>query len=164
MVRYLRNPNPLVTPRILRAFGATVGEKTTIKRSIYIDNTYEDQNSAGDFRYITIGSNCYIGDCVYFDLANQIILGNNVIISGKVSIITHADCNRSTYLAEEFPRICQPVVIEDGAWIGFAATILSGVTIGKQSVVAASSLVRDNIESRKLFAGIPARELNSLDQ
>jgi hypothetical protein len=61
---------------------------------------YEDENSAGDFRFIKVAKNCYIGDCVYFDLANKIVLEDNIIISDQVSFITHSDCNRSKYLSQ----------------------------------------------------------------
>lgn len=163
VVRYLRNPNPRVTIRLLQAFGAKIGQRTTIKRSIIVDNTYEDKNSAGDFSNIDIGNNCYIGDCVYFDLSNKIILEDNVILAGRVSIITHADCNRSEYLAEKFPRQCHPVRICSGAWIGFGATITSGVAIGQNSVIAANSLVRNDTEPRTLYGGIPAKKIKDLE-
>lgn len=162
IVRYLRNPNPQLTVRLLRAFGARIGNRTTFKRSLILDNTYEDENSKGDFSNIKIGDNCYIGDCVYLDLSNEISIENNVVISGQVSIITHADCNRCAYLAKKFPRQCQPVRICNGAWIGFQATILSGATIGSQSVIAAKSLVKEEIEPKRLYAGIPAKKIRDL--
>ena len=69
IISYLRNPNPKVTIKLLQKFGATVGKGTTIKRSIFFDNVYEDQNSTGGFSYFQIGENCYIGDCTFFDLS-----------------------------------------------------------------------------------------------
>ena len=85
VVRYLRNPNPRVSVRLLRAFGARIGRRTTIKRSLFLDNVWEDENSAGDFSNISIGENCYIGDGVYFDLANKILVEDDVVVSGQVS-------------------------------------------------------------------------------
>ncbi len=162
VIGYLRNPDPLVSVRLLRAFGAKIGERTTIKRSIYLDNVYGDKNSTGDFSHLKIGKNCYIGDCTYFDLANEIIIGDNVVISGGVSFVTHADCNRSQYLEKIFPRTCEKIVVQDGVWIGFKSSILNGVTIGENSVVAAYSLVKKDIEKYYLYGGIPAQKLKSL--
>lgn len=162
VIQYLRNPNPRLTNSILRSFGAKVGSSTTFKRSVFIDNVFEDQNSAGDFRYLRIGDNCYLGDCLYLDLANKIVLENNVVISGKVSLLTHSDCNRSTILAHQFPRKCDPIIIKEGAWIGFGAILLSGVTIGKNAVVAASSLVRTDISENTVNGGIPAVVIRKL--
>lgn len=162
IIGYLRNPDPLITVKLLRAFGSKIGERTTIKRSIYLDNVYRDQNSSGDFSHLEIGNNCYIGDCTYFDLANEVIIKNNVVISGEVSFVTHADCNRSNYLEKIFPRTCGRITVEDGVWIAFRSTILNGITIGKNSVVAAHSLVKEDIEGYSLYAGVPARKIRSL--
>jgi acetyltransferase-like isoleucine patch superfamily enzyme len=163
IVRYLRNPNPQITVKLLRSFGATIGERTTIKRSIILDNVYEDEHSARNFRYLKLGNNCYIGDCVYFDLSNQIILENNVVVSGQVSFVTHSDCNRSEYLSQKFPRQCQPIQVDDGTWIGFGATILSGVTIGKNSVIGAKSLLKEDVKEQVLYAGVPAKRIKDID-
>lgn len=162
IVRYLRNPNPQITVKLLRAFGASIGQGTNFKRSVILDNVYEDEDSAGDFRHLKIGDNCYIGDYVYFDLSHEIILGNNVVVSGQVSFISHADCNRSEYLSEKFTRVCQPVQVNDGAWICFRATILSGVTVGENAMVGACSLLRENIKDHILYAGVPAKKIKDI--
>lgn len=163
VVRYLRNPNPLVTVRLLRSFGATIGERTTFKRSLFIDNSYEDECSSGDFKSLKVGKNCYIGDNVFFDLTNEIIIEDNAVVSGHVSFITHADCNRSAYLKEKFPRQCEPIKIEQGAWIGFNVTILAGITLGAHAVVSANSLLITNVEAETLYAGTPAVKKRSLN-
>ena len=162
VIRYIRNPDPIITVKLLREFGAKIGERTTIKRTIYLDNVYEDKNSIGDFSNLKIGINCYIGDCAYFDLSNEIIIGNNVVISGGVSFVTHADCNRSVYLEKVFPRKCKKIVVQDGAWIGFKATILNGVTIKRNSVVAAHSLVKKDVEEYCFYAGLPAEKIRNI--
>lgn len=162
IVGYLRNPDPLISVRLLRAFGARIGEGTTIKRSIYLDNTYEDESSAGDFSHLEIGRNCYIGDCTYLDLANKVSIKDNVVISGGVSFVTHADCNRSKYLEKVYPRTCKKIVVEDGVWIAFRVTVLNGVTIGENAVITAHSLVQKDAEKYCLYGGIPAKKLKSL--
>jgi acetyltransferase-like isoleucine patch superfamily enzyme len=162
IIRYLRNPDPSISIHLLRAFGAKIGVRTTIKRTIFLDNVYEDENSKGNFSHLKIGDNCYVGDCVYFDLANEIIIGDNVVISGGVSFITHADCNRSKYLSEKFPRTCKRIIINDGAWIGFRTIILNGSTIGQNSVIAAGSLVKEDVEKYCLYSGVPAKKIKSL--
>ncbi len=163
IIRYLRNPDPLITVRLLLKFGAKVGKGTTIKGTIILDNVYSDQNSSGDLSHLKMGKNCYIGDYTYFDLANEIIIGNNVVISAGVSFVTHADCNRSKYLKRVFPRTCERIIVEDGSWIAFKVTILNGVTIGENSTVAAQSLVKDNVEKYNIYAGIPARKIKNID-
>ena len=162
VVRYLRNPNPALTVQILRAFGANVGSQTTFKGRVFLDNVFEDANSAGDFSHLNIGDNCYLGDGLYFDLADRIKIGNTAVVSGQVSLITHADCGRSARLAQRFPRRCSAITINDGAWIGFGATIVCGVQIGAYAVVGAGSVLMRSTESASLYAGVPARKVRNI--
>lgn len=162
VVRYLRNPNPAVTVRLLRTFGAHVGDKTRFKRGIRLDNVYEDAQSAGDLSHLRIGANCYIGDDVTFDLANVIALEDDVVVSGQVAFVTHADCNRSPELARAFPRRCEPITIRRGAWLAYRATVLAGVTVGENAVIAAHALVRQDAEARMVHAGTPARAIRRI--
>ena len=162
-IPYLRNPSPALSVPLLRRLGAKVGEMSTVKRSIFLDNVYEDANSCGTLNYLEIGTNCYIGDCVYFDLSNRIRIEDNAVVSGRVSFVTHADCNRSEFLRERFPRQSARIKVGRGAWVGFGATLLNGVALGEEAVVAASSLVRDSIPSREVWAGTPARCIRRLE-
>jgi len=163
VVRYLRNPNPALTIRLLRAYGASIGEKTTVKRTLYLDNVSEDENSTGDFTRLRIGNNTYIGDGVYFDLANNVEVGDNIIIAGQSALMTHADCNRSPYLASIYPRKCSPVTVGEGVWLGFGVKVMPGVTIGIRSVVATGSVVGKNVDPMSVYAGVPATKIKSLE-
>ncbi len=164
VIRYLRNPNPWITRRLLTAFGATVGSNVTLKRSIFLDNVHGDANSTGDFSHLKIGNDSYIGDCIFFDLANEIVIADGAVLAGRVSLITHAECKRSAFLSQRFPRMCAPVVIEAGAWVGFGVTVLAGVTIGENSVVGAGSLLMQNTDPYWVYVGSPARKVRPVDQ
>lgn len=161
-IAYLRNPNPLLTAPLLRAFGAEVGTGTTFKRTLLLDNVREDENSTGDFSHLRVGNKCYIGDDVYLDLAAPILIADEVVLSGRVSLLTHADCNRSTFLRDAFPRRVAAVTLQQGCWIGFGATVLCGCTVAPDSVVASHSLLRQDTEARTVFAGVPARRVRSI--
>jgi acetyltransferase-like isoleucine patch superfamily enzyme len=163
IVRYLKNPNPRITVRLLRAFGATIGTGTTIKGGIVVDNVERDENSTGDFSHLKIGDNCYIGESVFLDLANELLIEDEAVIAGRASFVTHAECRRSTYLSKKFPRKCEPVVVGRGAWVGFGATVLSGVTIGSNSVIGADSLLLEDAEPRCVYVGNPARFLRRIE-
>lgn len=162
VVKYLRNPNPRITAKLLKSFGARIGKGSAVKRSIFIDNSFEDMSSTGDFSNIIIGKNCYIGDCVYFDLSNQITIEDNCMISGKVSFVTHADCNRSEYLSGIFPRKSSSIRIGKGAWVGFNSCLLPGTSVGENSVLAACSLLRESTENKTLNAGVPSMKIRKL--
>ncbi|MYL66712.1 hypothetical protein GLW30_03085 [Halorubrum terrestre] len=90
------------------------------------------------------------------------MIGRNVTISGGVSFVSHSDCNRSPWLKEKFPRETGAITVEDGAWIGFGATILPGVTIASQSVVAAGAVVTDDTVSQTVVGGCPATQVSKI--
>ena len=163
IVRYLRNPNPLISVRLLRAFGAVIGNHSTVKGSIFFDNVERDENSTGNFCHLKIGDNCYIGDGVFFDLANEILIENDAVIAGRASFITHAECRRSSYLSLKFPRRCEPVIVGSGAWIGFGATVLAGVTVGNNSTLGANSLLLENSQPRCVYTGSPAKRVRAIE-
>lgn len=160
---YLRNPvSPYLSKPIFTLNGANIGSKTRIKRTVYIDNAITDENSTGDFSNLFVGENCYIGDCAYFDLANKVCIKDDVTISGNVSFITHSDCNRSPYVTKKFPRDSGKIIVEDGSWIGFGATVMYDITIGRDSVVAAGSLLKEDTEPRSIYAGVPAQKIGEV--
>lgn len=162
VIKYLRNPDPLISVKLLKTFGATIGEKTTIKRSIYLDNVYEDENSVEDFSNLIIGDNCYIGDCVYFDLSDAVRIENNVVISAHASFVTHSDCNRSPYLKNIYPRQTSKITVGEGSWVAIGSIVLSGSTVSSNSVLAANSLLRGKTDEFSLYGGIPAVKLKDL--
>ncbi len=163
VVRYLRSPNPDVSLKLLRAFGAVIGSNTTIKGSVFLDNVFRDANCTGDFSHLTIGENCYIGEAVFFDLAGNITIENDVVVSGRVSFITHADCNRSQYLSLKFPRKCDGVTVRNGAWLGFNVTVLAGVTVGRQSVIGAGSVITRDAGPQQVYIGAPAKSVRYIE-
>jgi len=141
--------------KILEYYGATVGINNHFKGSLIIDNP-NLLHSSNAFVNLYIGDNCYIGKNVFFDLANEIIISNEVVISAGVTIMTHADVGDRA-LKKYYKRLCEPVEIGKGTWIGANVTILSGVTIGEYCVIAAGSVVKENIKSFSMAAGVPAK-------
>ena len=55
----------------------------------------------------------------------------------------------------------EKVIIEDDVWIGYGAIILSGVKIGKGSIVAAGSLITKDIEPFSIYGGFPAIKIRN---
>jgi len=140
--------------KLLKYYDATIGENNHFKGSLTIDNP-NLLNSSKAFINIKIGNNCYIGKNVFFDLANKIIIKDEVVISAGVTIMTHADVG-DRVLNQYYKRVCEPVHIGKGTWIGVNVTILSGVIIGEYCVIAAGSVVRENVEDFSMVAGVPA--------
>ena len=113
---------------------------------------------------MTIGRDVYIGFHVEFDTnyTELIRIGNGVTISHRCIISTHMATDAKTALRKLYPDRSAPVEIQDGAWICTGATLLPGVTIGRDALVAAGAVVTGNVAPQTLVAGVPARHVKNL--
>ncbi|OYX86360.1 MAG: transferase [Flavobacteriales bacterium 32-34-25] len=98
---------------------------------------------------------------------HQIIIGNNVTIGGN-TVIYDTDFHnldpiiRKDKSIDKQTAIKLPVLIEDNVFIGAHTTILKGVTIGKNSIIGACSVVTKNIPSNEIWAGNPAKSIKMI--
>ncbi|MEO6217942.1 MAG: sugar O-acetyltransferase [Sphingomonas sp.] len=109
---------------------------------------------------IRLGRNVFINqNCTMYDLGG-IDIGDDVMIGPNVSLIT------SSHPLEPSRRrdfvIAKPIVIERNTWIAAGATIIGGVTIGENSVVAAGSVVTHDVPRNTLAGGNPARVIRGI--
>lgn len=139
----------------LRRHGASIGSNLVHKDAWLIDNAEHD------FRNLEIGSNCYVGKAVYFDLPNPVVLEDEVVVSGRVTFLTHADTG-SRMMSYWYPRVEGSVRIGRGSWIGAGAIILPGVELGECCVVGAGAVVHRSWPARSVIAGVPARLVKQL--
>lgn len=106
---------------------------------------------------LSIGNACFIGDGVVFDLADSIILQNDVTLSDEVFILTHTNVGYKNHpLQRHFPAFSKPVVFRNGSFAGVRVTVLPGVTVGEKAAIGACALVKHDIAERELHAGVPA--------
>lgn len=94
-------------------------------------------------------------------------IGENSIIEmgavvGQGSVI-NKNCHIGANSVLATCMIDAPIVIDDNAKIGPNVTILSGVHVGKDAIIAAGSVVNDNVPPNTIFAGAPARRVLSTD-
>ena len=110
-------------------------------------------------RFIQLGKNVFINhDCTFLDLGG-ITIEDYVMIAPKVSLITESHPLPSQ---ERQALVLGKILIKKNAWIGANATILPGVTIGENSVVAAGSVVTKDVPDNTVVAGVPARVIRVL--
>ncbi|MCX8473271.1 MAG: DapH/DapD/GlmU-related protein [Sediminibacterium sp.] len=110
-------------------------------------------------RHLKIGKNVFINHaCTFLDLGG-IIIEDDVLIGPKVSIISE---NHPVNPNERKMLELKKVIIKRNAWIGANATILPGITIGENSVVAASSVVNKNVSANTVVAGVPAKIIKTI--
>jgi acetyltransferase-like isoleucine patch superfamily enzyme len=111
---------------------------------------------------IRIGRRVFINQCCTLYDMGGVDIGDLVMIGPNVNIITtgHAlpPSERRTYVE------AKPIIIERNVWIATGATIIGGVTVGENSVVAAGAVVTRDVPPNSLVAGVPARVIRSLQE
>lgn len=110
-------------------------------------------------KHTRIGKNVFINfDCVFLDMGG-ITIDNNVQIAPKVSLLTEGHPIEPENRQSLIPK---PIHIKKNAWIGAGATILQGVTIGENSVVAAGAVVSKDVPDNVIVGGIPAKIIKAI--
>lgn len=115
------------------------------------------------------GHHLHLGSGVYMNFNmtmvddGNIYIGNKVMFGPNVTIITGTHPVNPS-LREKGLQYNKDVYIEDNAWIGSGVTILPGVKIGKNSVIAAGSMVTKDIPENVVAAGIPCRVMRKIGE
>ena len=104
-----------------------------------------------------INHHCTIGD------GGMVKIGNHVIIGPNVSIYTAKHPLEPTKRLQGWQSV-QNITIEDNVWIGGSCVILAGITIGKNTVIGAGSVVTKNIPSNVVAYGNPCQVVKELPQ
>jgi len=105
-------------------------------------------------QFIRVGRNVFINHgCTFLDLGG-ITIEDDVLIGPKVNIITE---DHPLSPADRKKLGVKPILIKRNAWIGAAATILPGVTVGENAVVAAGALVNKDVPANSVVGGVPAK-------
>ena len=114
---------------------------------------------------IIIGDNCWIGIRNSFAAIDKVQIGNNVLFAGYVHITDHSHGYEDNTMPVKKQKLISkgPVIIEDDCWLGFGCEVLSGVHIGKHSIVAARAVVTKDVPAYSIVAGNPARIVKKYD-
>jgi acetyltransferase-like isoleucine patch superfamily enzyme len=116
--------------------------------------------------YINYGKNTKIGhnvfikfDCVFLDLGG-ITIEDNVLIGPKASLLSE---RHPVSPNDRQSLVPGHIHIRKNAWIGVGATILPGVTVGENAVVAAGAVVSKNVAANTVVGGIPVKVIKSIN-
>lgn len=153
-INHLMSGNYLweVKNSLLRLCGVKIGEKVKIVGPMTIDVCSN----------LEIGDECWIGKNFSINGNKDVIIGKNCDLAPDVCFETgtHKIGDGSRRAGEGY---CEPIVIGDGCWLGVRVTVLSGVTIGAGSVVAAGAVVTRNVSPNVVVGGVPAKTIKKLE-
>ena len=100
----------------------------------------------------SIHPSCYLSAFV-----SSIHIGKGVMLAPQCALYTHSHGTDPAVPIRKQPLVSKgPIVIEDEAWLGVKAIVLSGVTIGRGAVVAAGAVVTEDVPPNAIVVGNPA--------
>lgn len=109
---------------------------------------------------ITVGKNVFINSCCCFQDQGGIFIGDDTMIGHQVVLATLNHDLDPKRRKDMFPA---PIKIGKNVWIGAHATLLAGVTIGDNAVIAAGAVVTKDVAANTVVGGVPAKVIKRLD-
>lgn len=111
-------------------------------------------------RSISVGKRVFINACCHFQDHGGVTLGDGCQIGHNVVFAT-----LNHELAPEARAVTRPapIVLGRNVWVGSNATILQGVSIGDNAVVAAGAVVTKDVAANTVAGGVPARTIRRID-
>lgn len=147
-VLFFINPlNPLSGLKVwlLRRFGAKVGRGVLIKPGVNIKFPWKLQ----------IGDHCWIGEKVWIDNLEQVVLEDHVCLSQGAMLL----CGNHNYKKPTFDLIVGGIHLERGVWIGARSLVGPGVRCASHAVLAVLSVATSDLEAYSIYQGNPARKV-----
>ena len=133
-------PSSAVRVRLLRSFGARIGEKVIIRPRCRIKHPWK----------LSVGDRTWIGEGVWIHNQGVLDIGADVVVSQESFITTGTHAFR-----DDMSLVIRPVQIEDGAWITSRCTVLAGSRVRRSALVLPNTTVRGEVPAGCIF-GTPA--------
>ena len=142
-----KQPSHVVRRLILKLCGLKIGDGSSIHMGCRIYYPWK----------VKVGSHSTINPNCLLDGRKGLVIGNNVSISeGTFVVSLEHDPQSPTF---ETRGAC--TTIDDYAWIGMRAMLMTGIKIGKGAIVAAGAVVTKDVECYDIVAGVPARKIGT---
>ena len=177
----------LYSSRIVMGSGVTLGSSSRIFNlrdepdSIKIGDQTMVLGELNTFKYggkISLGARCFVGEGSRIWSGEEVVIGDDVLISHNVSIVDtnahemdfqerkerHISFLLNGHHSTKASIQTKPIFIHNSAWINFGAIILKGVTIGRGAIIAAGAVVTKDVEPFTVVAGNPARVVKILSE
>ncbi len=112
-------------------------------------------------RNITVGRDVFINACCHFQDHGGVTIGDGCQIGHNVVFAT---LNHGLSLEDRQNTYPAPIVLGRNVWVGSNATILQGVIIGDNAVIAAGAVVTKDVEPATIVGGVPAKVIRRIGQ
>lgn len=151
LVQMNSSSNPAEIRSLLsRITDRVIDESTAVFTPLYINYGKHTQ----------IGKNVFINfNCTFLDLGG-ITIEDDVLIGPNVSLLSEG---HPVSPENRHSLVSKSIHIRKNAWIGAGATILQGVTIGENAIVAAGAVVSKDVPANTIVGGIPARIIKNIE-
>ena len=154
------------TKKLLNQMNSSSDPKEIISLLGQITNSEIDQSVAvftplhiNYGKHTKIGKNIFINfDCTFLDLGG-ITIEDGVLIAPKVNLLSEG---HPLSLHNRHDLVPGHIHIKKNAWIGANATVLPGVTIGENAIVAAGAVVSKDVPDNVVVGGIPAKVIRDI--
>ena len=162
--KYLGKGGAYFKPRYIKVFGENVyiDDFPTLIGASDANIQFTSWNIGDHKGEIIIGKYSLITPGVRIMAANKIEIGDACMIAHG-AYISDADWHGIYDRAKPVGRT-KPITLKDNVWIGDSAIVCKGVTIGKNSIIGAGSVVTKDVPDNAIYAGNPAKFIKNLDE
>ena len=129
--------------RLLRLFGARVGEGVVIKPGVQVKYPW----------HLDLGDHCWIGESVWIDNLTTVRIGTQCCVSQGAYLCT----GNHDWGEPGFGLIIAPIQLCEGSWAGAKSVLTPGSVLGCYAVAAAGSVITGSVPDFQIYAGNPAR-------
>jgi acetyltransferase-like isoleucine patch superfamily enzyme len=141
-------------------FKLAKGSKLIIKGNLVLMSDVLIQAREG--AVITLGKNCFMNRFCSLISHTAITLGDNVMLGENVKIYDNDHAIEGNVIMRK-KFVAENISIGDNSWLANNVVILKGSTVGNNVVVGAQGLVKGELESNSIYAGVPCRKIKKLE-
>ncbi len=127
---------------LLRLYGAKIGKGVIIKPNVNIKYPWR----------LEIGDYSWIGENVWIDNLDRVIIGKHVCVSQGAMLLT----GNHDFKKVAFDLFVGQITLEDGVWIGAKSIVSSGVTCKSHSILTVMSAATKDLDAYFIYQGVPA--------
>jgi putative colanic acid biosynthesis acetyltransferase WcaF len=131
--------------KLLRLFGARVGEHVVIKPSVNIKYPWR----------LTIGDYVWVGENVWIDNLADVNIGKHACISQGAMLLT----GNHNYKKSSFDLSIGEIKLDEGVWIGAQSVVCPNVHAASHSILSVGSVATKNLDAYQIYTGNPAQKI-----